>query len=76
MRTSRPRPNSPTVIRRGDWKLYQPHRSTAELYDLAKDPGERVDLAAKRPEVVKELSAALQRWNATLPASYEKSGDE
>ncbi|HEY1377106.1 MAG TPA: sulfatase-like hydrolase/transferase [Gemmataceae bacterium] len=72
------RPNSPTAVRRGDWKLYQPHRGTAELYDLATDPGERTDVAARNPAVVKELAAALQRWNAQLPAKYEKgsAGDD
>ena len=71
------RPHSPTVIRRANWKLYQPHRGPGELYDLSKDPGEREDVAAKNPAVVKELAAALQRWNAKLPTSYEKgAGDE
>jgi len=66
------RPNSPVAMRRGNWKLYQPHRGPAELYDLAADPGERADVAARHPAVVKELAAALQRWNAQLPAKYEK----
>ncbi len=72
------RPNSPTAIRRGDWKLYQPHRGQAELYDMAKDPGEREDVAVRHRAVVKELAAALQRWNAQLPAKYEKgsAGDD
>lgn len=33
-----------------------------ELYDLRNDPGEQTDLAARSPEVVKELSAAYDRW--------------
>ena len=41
--------------------MYQTHRGTAELYDLGKDPGEREDVAARHPAVVKELTAALQR---------------
>jgi arylsulfatase A-like enzyme len=32
-----------------------------ELYDLANDPDEREDLAAKLPEVARELDAALER---------------
>jgi arylsulfatase A-like enzyme len=72
------RPRSPTVIRHGNWKLYQPARGSPELYDLARDPGEREDIAARQPAIVKELGMVLQRWNAKLPASYEKGavGDE
>ncbi len=66
------RPNSPVVLRRGPWKLYQPHRGAAELYDLTADPGERHDVAAKHADVVKDLAAAAKRWNAGLPAKYAK----
>jgi N-acetylgalactosamine-6-sulfatase len=65
-------PRSTPVMLRGDWKLHQPSRGSAELYDLAKDPGERDNLAGRRPELAKELGAALRHWNATLPTSYEK----
>jgi len=33
-----------------------------KLFNLSKDPGERVDLAAKYPEKVKELEAAYKNW--------------
>lgn len=51
-------------IRRGDWKAVQqgvatPRPSAIELYDLAADLEETNDLAAEHPEVVGELSAAL-----------------
>lgn len=68
------RPNSPVALRRGNWKLYQPHRGMAELYDLGRDPGEREDLASKHPSIVKKLAAAAHQWNETLPRNYEKSG--
>jgi arylsulfatase A-like enzyme len=70
------RPTSPTAMRRGDWKLYQAHGGPAELYDLAKDPAERTDIAARHPALVHELAAALQRWNAQLPKKYAKAGDD
>jgi N-acetylgalactosamine-6-sulfatase len=72
------RPRSPSAIRRGNWKLYVEFRGTPELYDLAKDPSEREDVAAKNPAVVAELSAALKKWNDKLPAKYEKGavGDD
>ena len=42
-----------------------------QLYDLAQDTGEGSDLAAARPEKVRELRAELFRWlldvNAQLP---------
>jgi hypothetical protein len=34
------------------------------LFDVARDPHEQVDLAAKRPEVVAEALARLERWHA------------
>jgi arylsulfatase A-like enzyme len=37
--------------------LVRPAENLAELYDLDKDPGERVDLASKLPEVVTRLRA-------------------
>ncbi len=33
-----------------------------ELFDLQKDPGQRDDIADKNPDVVKELSAAYDKW--------------
>ncbi|NBB15183.1 sulfatase-like hydrolase/transferase [Caulobacter sp. SLTY] len=34
------------------------------LYDLAADPGEKVDLSARHPEVVKRLMASYRAWDA------------
>jgi arylsulfatase len=33
-----------------------------QLFDLQADPGEKVDVAAAHPEVVRELDAAFDRW--------------
>jgi arylsulfatase A-like enzyme len=61
---------------RGPWKYIAPSRGAAvnqnvnielgndplaQLYDLARDPGERNNLAAERPELVSELAAELER---------------
>ena len=49
------------AVRSGNWKLVTgPGRS--ELFDLANDPAEQTDLAAKHPERVRELTALYDRW--------------
>jgi len=53
------------AMRLGHWTLH--HDSAAEspaLYDLSRDPGEQTDLAARRPERVRELAARLERFLA------------
>jgi hypothetical protein len=52
-------------MREGDWLLVEFYdEDKAELYDLAKDPGQRHDLAAREPERVAAMRAALERWLA------------
>lgn len=51
----------------GRWKLVVPHEANVkgarpELYDLAKDPTERANLAEKQPEKVTELAKKLDAW--------------
>lgn len=48
------------AIRKENWKLVKysvliPEKTTTELYDLSTDHGEETNVAAKHPEVVKEL---------------------
>lgn len=56
------------AIRLGDWKLVskgsevEPYVGKWELYNLATDKTEQVDLAARYPEKVKELEAAWKKW--------------
>lgn len=66
-------PDFITGIRRGNMKLVsipnaidqQMMRNRAvELYDVAADPMETRDLSQERPEVVRELTAALETWKA------------
>jgi len=58
------------AIRRGKWKLVDYRDMEAKtqsgwrLYDLEADIGETRDLAAKKPELVAELSNAWNDWNA------------
>ncbi|MBK1732691.1 hypothetical protein CKO41_13035 [Thiococcus pfennigii] len=63
------------ALRQGDWKLRWQHKPFGtgdwELFDLAKDPAERHDLAAKRPDKRKALLALwddyVRRHNVILP---------
>ena len=68
------------AIRHGDWKLVKTREGAfvdadpaalsdltgAELYNLADDIGESKNLAAARPEKVKELGDRWQRWSQQL----------
>jgi arylsulfatase A-like enzyme len=57
------------ATRKGKWKLVDwrdfgtKQQSGWQLYDLAKDTGEKNDLAKAEPEIVGELSAAWDTWN-------------
>lgn len=54
---------------RGSLKLIASSRGEAELYDLASDPGELLDLARERPADVGKLAAGLERWSRDHPTS-------
>ncbi len=72
----------PLCVRDGDWKLFVDHAGkNAQLFDIAKDPGEHKDLAADQPEVVKALTQKALDWVKTLPPSpardkFAKSGPQ
>lgn len=53
------------VVVRGTHKLIRTRRGL-ELYDLASDPREETDLAAREPERVRELEALLPTWELEL----------
>ena len=50
-----------SAVRDGQWKLVR-DSSTWELYDMAADRNEMHNLAAKRPELVKQMDAAWLAW--------------
>lgn len=54
------------ALRRGDWKLVQYDKTGLHLYNLKEDIGETKDLAAQRPELVRELKADWDRWNQEM----------
>lgn len=47
-----------------------------ELYELTADPAESNNVAARHPDVVRQLSAKLEAWVATLPKEYLKTKDK
>ena len=78
------------ALRMGDWKLVKasdsngfpgglpgdhPDLSQAELYNLARDIGEKNNLAAAEPQRLKEMIAVWSRWNSELiePKWYHPS---
>ena len=50
-------------VRHKDWKLVKTENSELELYDLATDLSETMDLAAKHPEVVNKLQVLYADWH-------------
>ena len=72
-------PGSDSYIREGQWKLAHPTRKNGgdlELFDLIADPAESKNLVAQHPDIVKNLSAKVEAWVATLPKEYLKTGDK
>ena len=54
------------AVRMGNWKGVRPKAGGAlELYDLAKDIGEKTDVAAKFPAVLKKLEAICKTARQT-----------
>jgi arylsulfatase A-like enzyme len=50
---------APLALRSGPWKLVQRAQAEPELFNLASDPSEKNDLAAKEPARVKDMVARL-----------------
>ena len=57
------------AIRAGDWKLLEFFEDgRLELYDLRNDMGEQRNLAADKPETVKQLHEKLLAWRQAIKA--------
>ena len=46
-------------------------QGTWQLYDMEADPGEKNDIAAKHPELVRDLSGAYVRWWSETRGGYD-----
>ncbi len=55
------------ALRMGDWKIVNAARGKPwELYNVAADPTETTNLAAREPERLKQLTRAFQQWRTRL----------
>lgn len=62
------------VVREGDWKLIEQYEDgSLELYNLAKDPSEKTDLAAAEPARVAALRGKLEAWRRSVGAEPIKA---
>ncbi len=56
------------AVRFGDWKAVKNGpKAKVELYDLAKDPGERNNLAADKPELVQQAVELMKKHHQPSP---------
>ena len=60
------------AVREGRYKLLKSAEG-AQLYDLERDPGETIDISAKRKSVFERLERARQEWNRELKAPLFES---
>jgi len=59
------------AVRSKNFKLlYRYKTGTSELYDLSKDIGERNDLSADRPKLVRKLKHQLSKWIKATGARF------
>lgn len=56
------------AVRDGNWKLLCEYDgSDVELYDLARDRGEKINVAKDHPDVVARLTQLLIGWHESMP---------
>lgn len=60
------------AVRLGIWKLVK-EKDSIELYNMTTDHTEQNNLAAKRPDIVAELTKAHEDWRAEMKPQYESS---
>jgi arylsulfatase A-like enzyme len=60
------------ALRKDDWKVVAARGEQWQLYNLANDRAENIDLAAKRPEKLKELSTLWQTKLAEFKQAAER----
>ena len=61
------------IVRNGYKLIHTPRKEQIELYDLNRDPGERINLSTQRTELAQNLMDRLQRWVLLQLDYYETS---
>lgn len=65
------------AVVQGPYKLIRGTGSgSAQLYDLAADPGEQHDVAEANPEVVETLSTLLKNWSESFTSTFPAPGQD
>jgi len=60
------------AVRWQDWRLYKKYEKDPwQLFDLSSDPREQHNLAAKHPDIVKQLASKHTAWSKTLAPPRE-----
>ena len=58
-------------MRKGDYKLIEFFEDgRLELYNLAEDVAEEMDLAEENPEILRQMHRELQDWRYQVDAQY------
>lgn len=62
-RVFNPSIDRPMSVMRGNWRyVIHAEDGKSELFNLASDPGQKVNVSAKHPNIVDELNAELRAW--------------
>jgi arylsulfatase A-like enzyme len=64
-----------SAVRKGDWKLIRSEGNPDLLLDIATDPGETIDHAGARPDLVAELAAGLAAWESEMVPTRGGEGE-
>jgi arylsulfatase A-like enzyme len=65
-----------SAIRKGNWKFLKFSDQATFLFDLSKDPSEKINLLDENPAIAKQLAAELAAWNSKLVAPDKGSPQE
>ncbi len=67
-----------TAVRKGDWSLVEADDSEGKrLFNLREDIGQKIDLSASKPDIIRELERDWEEWNkGNIPPTWAPSEPE